>query len=69
MLGGDEGMKRCRKPEIMADAAHAILTRDSRGNTGHFHIDEDVLKRAGTKDFERYAVTPGVELFRDLFVD
>src|SRR6185312_11044782 len=33
-----------RTPEIMADAAHAVLTRDSRSLTGRFLIDEDVLR-------------------------
>ena len=58
-----------RIPAIMADAAHVILTSDAKANTGNFYIDEEVLKRAGTKDFARYAVTPGVPLFQDLFVD
>lgn len=58
-----------RKPEIMADAAHRILTRDSRSLTGRFLIDEDVLREAGTADFERYAVKPGERLRIDLFLD
>jgi len=58
-----------RKPEIMADAAHEILTSDSRANTGNFYIDEEVLRRAGMKEFGHYAVTPGVPLFQDLFVE
>ena len=44
MLGGEEMAKACRKPEIMADAAYAILTRPSRTCTGNFFIDEDVLR-------------------------
>jgi len=62
-------LKASRHAAIMADAAHVILTSDARGNTGNFYIDEDVLKKAGTKDFARYAVTPGVPLFQDLFVE
>jgi citronellol/citronellal dehydrogenase len=62
-------LKASRHAAIMADAAHVILTSDSRGHTGHFYIDEEVLRRAGVKDFERYAVTPGSALFQDLFVD
>jgi citronellol/citronellal dehydrogenase len=62
-------LKASRTAEIMADAAHLILTSEARANTGHFHIDEDVLRAAGVKDFERYAVTPGVPLFQDLFVE
>ena len=58
-----------RTAAIMADAAHAVLTSDARAHTGNFFIDEEVLKRAGVKDFDRYAVTPGVTLFQDLFVD
>ncbi|HEY4999729.1 MAG TPA: SDR family oxidoreductase, partial [Usitatibacter sp.] len=58
-----------RKPEIMADAAHEILTSDSRANTGNFYIDEDVLARAGIRDLDRYALNPGVPLFQDLFID
>jgi citronellol/citronellal dehydrogenase len=62
-------MKASRHAAIMADAAHAILASKARDNTGNFYIDEEVLKRSGVKDFERYAVTPGMELFQDLFLD
>jgi citronellol/citronellal dehydrogenase len=58
-----------RTPEIMADAAHAVLTRDSRSLTGCFLIDEDVLREAGVADFERYAVKRGERLRIDLFLD
>jgi len=58
-----------RKPAIVADAAWRILMRDSRECSGNFFIDEEVLKEAGIADFERYAVMPGVELQRDLFLD
>jgi citronellol/citronellal dehydrogenase len=58
----------CRKPEIMADAAYAILTRDSRTCTGNFFLDENVLRDCGTSNFERYASTPGASLVNDLFV-
>ncbi|MFO7276889.1 MAG: NAD(P)-dependent oxidoreductase [Pseudomonadota bacterium] len=57
-----------RHPEIVADAAYHILTRDSRTTTGRFFIDEDVLREAGVTDFDRYAVKPGVPLQTDLFV-
>jgi citronellol/citronellal dehydrogenase len=62
-------LKASRHAAIMADAAHVILTSDARTNTGNFYIDEDVLRKAGVKDFDRYAVTPGVPLFQDLFLD
>jgi len=69
MLGGAIPPERCRKPEIMADAAHVILTRDSRSATGNFYIDEDVLRADGVSDFERYAVEPGQRLMTDLFLE
>ena len=70
MLPGDlMKPERCRKPEIVADAAHVILTRDSRCCTGNFYIDEDVLREAGVTDFERYAVQPGAPLLADLFLE
>jgi len=58
-----------RKPEIMADAAYAILNRDNRTTTGNFFIDEAVLRSEGVTDFAPYAVTPGAALTSDLFLD
>jgi citronellol/citronellal dehydrogenase len=54
LLGGDAAVRRTRTPDIMADAAHAILTRDSRACSGNFYIDEDVLRDEGVTDFSRY---------------
>jgi citronellol/citronellal dehydrogenase len=54
LLGGDAAVSRTRTPDIMADAAHAILTRDSRACTGNFFIDEDVLRAEGVTDFSGY---------------
>ncbi len=68
LLGGREVTARSRSPKIVADAAHWILTRDSREFTGNFCIDEDVLRSAGVTDFSSYAVGPGVELIGDLFL-
>ncbi len=68
VLGGDEGMKACRKPEIMADAAHAIFNRTAKGCTGNFFIDDEVLAAEGVTDFEQYAVSPGTPLMPDFFV-
>ena len=64
-------LRASRHAAIMADAAHVILTGDARapGNTGNFHIDEEVLRRSGVTDFERYAVNPGVPLYTDLFLE
>jgi citronellol/citronellal dehydrogenase len=66
---GDSVVTRSRTPEIMAEAAHLVLTRESRGTTGQFFIDETVLRDAGITDFERYAVTPGAPLNPDIFLD
>ena len=58
-----------RKPEIMADAAHWILTQDSRGCSGNFFVDEDVLRKAGKTNFDEYASDPKAELLQDFFLD
>ena len=68
LLGGEDTIRRCRKPEIMADAAHAILTRDSRECTGRFFIDDDVLAEEGVTDLQQYAVDPSQPLQPDFFV-
>jgi citronellol/citronellal dehydrogenase len=68
LLGGGDAVKKSRKPAIMADAAHLILTRDSRECTGNFFIDEELLRQAGITDFEKYAVTPGSDLIPDFFI-
>jgi citronellol/citronellal dehydrogenase len=68
LLGGEEAIRGSRKPEIMADAAHAVLTRRSRDFTGRFLIDEDVLREAGVTDLAPYAVEPGAKLISDFFV-
>lgn len=67
MLGGAPMMNASRTPEIMADAAHAILVRD-RSCTGNFFIDEDLLRAEGVTDLDRYSVVPGSKLFADFFV-
>ena len=58
-----------RSPDIVADAAHAILVRDARTHSGRFLIDEDVLREEGATDFARYAVDPTAPLVIDLFLD
>ncbi len=68
LLGGDEVMRHSRTPDIMADAAYAILTKPARSCTGNFFIDEDVLRAEGVTDLSRYAVDPSVELYPDFFV-
>jgi citronellol/citronellal dehydrogenase len=68
-LGGPQMMRRSRKPEIVADAAHVILTRPARECTGQFFIDDSVLAEAGVRDFTHYSVEPGAVLLGDLFID
>ncbi len=67
LLGGSDVAQRGRKPEIMADAAYAILTKDVN-YTGHFAIDEDVMHAEGVKDLSKYSVVPGAELMPDFFL-
>ena len=71
LLGGDDSIAHSRKPEIMADAAYAILRRDSRSATGRFHIDEDVLREEGLADLRAYQVQPEMaadDLLPDFFL-
>jgi len=61
--------EHCRSVDIMADAAYAILTMDAGTTTGNFFIDDEVLKKAGVTDFEKYSVVPGSkQLLPDLFL-
>jgi citronellol/citronellal dehydrogenase len=62
-------ISRCRKPEIVADAAREILIRPARGFAGNFLFDEDVLHDAGVNDFSAYAVDSSKPLLTDLFVE
>ncbi|XP_076875217.1 hydroxysteroid dehydrogenase-like protein 2 isoform X1 [Brachyhypopomus gauderio] len=68
MLGGPGVVNQCRKVEIMADAAYAVLSKPV-SYTGQFVIDEDVLIKEGIKDFDVYAVKPGHPLLPDFFLD
>jgi citronellol/citronellal dehydrogenase len=68
LLGGEEMVRASRKPEIMGDAAHAILTKPSRECTGNFFVDDAVLKAEGITDLSSYAVDPNAELMPDFFV-
>ncbi|HEX7045545.1 MAG TPA: NAD(P)-dependent oxidoreductase [Burkholderiales bacterium] len=68
LLGGEATIRGSRKPEIVADAAYAILTKDSRSCTGNFFIDEEVLRAEGVTDFEQYACVPGAPLLQDFFL-
>ncbi|XP_039493536.1 hydroxysteroid dehydrogenase-like protein 2 [Drosophila santomea] len=55
MLTGPDSAQWSRKPEIMADAAYAILTREPRQSTGQFFVDDEVLESAGITDLTDYA--------------
>jgi citronellol/citronellal dehydrogenase len=67
-LAGDEGMRRCRTVEIMADAAYAIFNKPSREFTGNFVIDDTFLYGEGEREFEKYRVDPSQPLMPDFFV-
>jgi citronellol/citronellal dehydrogenase len=68
ILGGDALMRSSRSPEILADAAHVILTKDAKTFTGHFIIDDTFLAGEGVTDFDRYRVDPTQPLAPDFFV-
>lgn len=68
LLGGESVASRSRLPSIMADAAHAIVSRDSRECTGNFFIDEEVLRESGVTDFSKYAPGNPDALVADFFV-
>ena len=70
LLGGDESMRRCRTPEIMADAAYSIFNKISRECTGNFFIDDEVLSADGVTDFSQYKYMdiPDSDLMPDFFV-
>src|SRR3954464_2424789 len=69
LLGGDAAMNVSRRPELYADAAYAVLNRDSRACTGNTYLCEDVLAEEGVTDFDQYAYVPGSTPQVDLFVD
>lgn len=69
LLGGEELIKRSRTPQIVADAAYLVLTRDSKECTGNFFLDVEVLLQAGIKDVSSYSVEPGAKLQLDPFLD
>lgn len=68
MLGGEGVSKQCRTADIIADAAYVILSQP-KDYTGHFLVDEDILRERGVQDFNQYAVQPGHPLLPDFFLD
>jgi citronellol/citronellal dehydrogenase len=60
----------CRTPEILADAAYIILNRESKGCTGNFFVDDELLASEGITDLEKYSVVPGTtDFLLDFFLD
>jgi citronellol/citronellal dehydrogenase len=68
LLGGETIMRGSRKPDIMGDAAHFVLTRPSRSCTGHYFVDDEVLASEGITNLDHYANVPGEMLIPDFFV-
>ena len=58
-----EALAFCRTDQIMADAAYALLTKNSRTRTGEFLYDEDILKQDGITDYDQYLVSPGINAY------
>jgi citronellol/citronellal dehydrogenase len=69
MLGGMVPEKRCRTPQIVADAACLIFQKKALDYSGNHLIDEDILKESGITDFSSYAVDSSQKLLPDLFLD
>ncbi len=67
-LAGEEGMRHCRTPDIIADAAYAIFNKPARECTGNFFIDDVLLYEEGERDFDKYRVDPSKPLMPDFFV-
>jgi citronellol/citronellal dehydrogenase len=67
-LAGEAGLRHCRTPQIMADAAHVVLSKPAREFTGQFLIDDSLLYAEGVRDFDVYRVEPTAPLMADPFV-
>lgn len=69
MPGGSELVRAARTPDIVADAAHAMLVRPARECTGNFFTDEEVLRQEGVTDFSRYSLGASEDaLVPDIFL-
>jgi citronellol/citronellal dehydrogenase len=68
LLGGDQMMRMSRRPDILADAAHAIFLKPAKSFTGNFLIDDTFLAASGVSDFDPYRVDPSQPLQPDFFV-
>ncbi len=69
LLGGEALANMSRTVDILADAAHIILSKSSTECTGNLFVDENVFAAEGITDLGKYSVVPGGQLFKDLFVD
>ena len=67
-VGDRDELRRCRTPEIMADAAYAIFNRPARSCTANFFIDDELLYADGVRDFQQYRVDPTTELRPGMFL-
>ncbi len=68
ILAGEEGMKMCRKPQILADAAYLVFNKTARDFSGNFLIDDALLYENGVRDFDAYRVDTTQPLLPDFFV-
>ncbi len=68
LLGGEVLANMSRTPEIIADAAYYIFSKNAAECTGNCFIDEDVFKEEGITDLEEYSVVKGAKLYGDLFI-
>ncbi|TMW53257.1 hypothetical protein DOY81_001673 [Sarcophaga bullata] len=71
MLTGPDSSSWSRKPEIVSDAAYAILIKEPSAATGQFYIDDEVLLANGITDLKQYACQPenADKLMMDFFLD
>lgn len=67
-LAGEEGLKHCRTPDILADAAYVVFNKPAKNFTGNYLIDDSFLAGNGVTDFDRYRVDPDSDLMPDFFV-
>lgn len=69
LLGADAVVQSSRRPEILADAAYAILCRPAKETSGNFYIDDEVLAEEGVTDLSGYAASADAVLQTDIFLD
>jgi citronellol/citronellal dehydrogenase len=69
LLGGEALAKMSRTPEVLADAAYYIFSKPASQCTGNCFIDEEIFAAEGITDLSKYAVGPGAQLYKDLFID